>query len=199
MPEKQTQKTLERPPIVVVMGHVDHGKTTLLDYIKKTNVAAREAGGITQAVSAYEIEHAGKRITFIDTPGHEAFSATRSRGATVADLAVLIVAAEESLKPQTKEAVKILEETKTPFVVAINKIDKPEANVEKVKNDLTAAGVFLEGYGGQISYQPISAKTGKGVDDLLDLILLATEVEHLTYDPEAPAFGIHPRSPARSS
>ncbi len=208
----------ERPPIVVVMGHVDHGKTTLLDYIRKANVAGREAGGITQAVGAYEIirprtdagiaqtdaekiprssassprtsaPSEGRKMTFIDTPGHEAFTKMRSAGATVADLAILIVAADEGLKPQTKEAIKILEETKTPFVVAINKIDKPDASMEKVKNDLTAAGVLLEGYGGNISYHGISAKTGEGVDDLLDLVLLAADMEDLSYDPDAPARG----------
>lgn len=181
--------THPRPPVVVIVGHVDHGKTTLLDYIKKTNVAAREAGGITQAVSAYEITHNGHRITFIDTPGHEAFSNMRNRGANIADLAILVVAAEEGLKPQTKEAIQILWDTKTPFIVALNKIDKPEANIEKVKNELTAFGVLLEGYGGQISWQGVSAKTGEGVNDLLDHILLAAEVEGFSYDPAAPASG----------
>ncbi len=211
---------IRRPPVVVVMGHVDHGKTTLLDYIRKTNVASREAGGITQSIGAYEIVHpnsappptglrqsesahpndisinqpnqresAARKITFIDTPGHEAFIKMRSRGANVADLAVLVVAADEGPKPQTKESIKILEETKTPFVVAITKIDKNNADIERVKNELMSAGVLLEGYGGQISYQPVSAKTGEGVNELLDLILLAAEVEHLTYDENATAGG----------
>jgi translation initiation factor IF-2 len=184
-----SENTKQRPPIVVVMGHVDHGKTTLLDYIRKSNVAAREAGGITQAIAAYEITHNGKRMTFIDTPGHEAFSRMRSRGAAAADLAILVVAAEEGVKPQTQEAINILNESKTPFVVAINKIDKPGANVERVKNELMTAGVLLEGYGGQVSYQPISAKAGDGVTDLLDLLLLAAEVENLTYDPSHPTKG----------
>jgi len=185
-----------RPPIVVVVGHVDHGKTTLLDYIRKTTVAAREAGGITQAVGAYEIVRApaaggpARKITFIDTPGHEAFTAMRSRGAQAADLAVLVVAADEGVKPQTKEAIKILEETKTPFVVALNKIDKVQGgNLEKAKTDLANAGVLLEGYGGQVSYHGVSAKTGEGVSDLLDLILLSTDVENLTYDAAAAASG----------
>lgn len=222
-----------RPPVVVVMGHVDHGKTTLLDYIRKTNVASREAGGITQSIGAYEIIHAphesqidadktrinadnisvnqrsnqrasalsdrvppkasavaqGKRITFIDTPGHEVFTKMRSRGANIADLAILVVAADEGLKPQTKESVKILEETKTQFVVAITKIDKNNADIERVKNELLTNGVMLEGYGGQVSYQPVSAKTGEGVNELLDLILLTAEVEHLTYDKNAAASG----------
>lgn len=194
------KNSIPRPPVVVVMGHVDHGKTTLLDYIRKTNVAGKEAGGITQSVGAYEITHQTKdpqhptsnvqrKITFIDTPGHEAFTKMRSRGATIADLAILVVAAEEGLKPQTKESIKILNDTKTPFVVAINKVDKPEANVDKVKNELTAEGVLLEGYGGHISFEPISAKTGQNVDALLDLILLAADYESLTYESAAPASG----------
>jgi len=202
-----------RPPIVVVVGHVDHGKTTLLDYIRKStygtraassggpasmsrgetgeprSVAEREAGGITQAISAYEIEHKGKRMTFIDTPGHEAFKSMRSRGATVANLAILVVAADEGVKPQTAEAIKALEETKTPFVVAINKMDKEGADIERIKQELSSAGVFLEGYGGQVSFQPISAKTGKGVDELLELLLLAWELEDATFDPKSPASG----------
>ncbi len=187
-----------RPPIVVVMGHVDHGKTTLLDFIRKANIAAREAGGITQATAAYEIEHrpAGaaaadpaRRITFIDTPGHEAFSAMRSRGAQVADIAVLVVAADEGVKPQTKEAIAIIEASKTPYIVAINKVDKTGGSVEKAANDLAAAGVLLEGHGGQVSYHAVSAKTGAGVDDLIDLIILVADMENLTYDPSAPASG----------
>lgn len=188
-------QTKTRPPIVVVMGHVDHGKTTLLDYIRKANIAAREAGGITQATAAYEIEHCpagatdARKITFIDTPGHEAFIAMRARGAQIADLAILVVAADEGVKPQTKEAIKIIEEAKTPFIVAINKVDKTGGVIDKARNDLMAAGVLLEGYGGQVSYHAISAKTGEGVDDLLDLILLAADVEDLTYDASAPASG----------
>jgi translation initiation factor IF-2 len=178
-----------RPPIVVVMGHVDHGKTTLLDYIRKANIAAREAGGITQATAAYEIEHADRKITFIDTPGHEAFTAMRSRGAQVADLAILVIAADEGVKPQTKEAIQIILDAKTPFIVAINKVDKTGGNLDKARNDLMAAGVLLEGYGGQVSYCAVSAKTGEGVDGLLDLILLAADVEDLTYDATAPASG----------
>ncbi|MGD1003533.1 MAG: translation initiation factor IF-2 [Minisyncoccia bacterium] len=178
-----------RPPIVVVMGHVDHGKTTLLDYIRKAKIAAREAGGITQATAAYEIARDDRKITFIDTPGHEAFIAMRSRGAQVADLAILVIAADEGVKPQTKEAIKIIEEAKTPFIVAINKVDKTGGNLDKARNDLMAAGVMLEGYGGQISYCAVSAKTGEGVDALLDLILLAADMENLTYDASAPASG----------
>ena len=206
---------IPRPPIVVVMGHVDHGKTTLLDYIRKANIAAREAGGITQATAAYEIEHIigsaaasggaasaeeKRKITFIDTPGHEAFTAMRSRGAHIADLAILVVAADEGTKPQTKEAIKIIEDSKTPFIVAINKIDKTGGSMDKARNDLMAAGVLLEGYGGQVSYCGISAKTGEGVNDLLDLVLLAADMENLQYDASAPASGFvleAKRSPSR--
>ncbi|MEK7193471.1 MAG: translation initiation factor IF-2 [Patescibacteria group bacterium] len=189
MSEKNTKNQIIRSPIVVVMGHVDHGKTTLLDYIRKTTTAAREAGGITQSIGAYEIEHAGRRITFIDTPGHEAFAKMRAAGAEVADLAILVVAADDGVKPQTKEAILTLEAAKTPFVVAINKTDKPGVDLDRVKNELTTAGVLLEGYGGQISYYGISAKTGEGVNDLLDLVLLSADVLGLTYDPTKPASG----------
>jgi len=189
MTNSQNKNLKPRPPIVVVMGHVDHGKTTLLDYIRKTNVASREAGGITQAIGAYEIEHGGKKITFIDTPGHEAFSKMRAHGARVADLAILVVAADEGVKPQTEDALKAILKEKIPFIVAINKIDKPGANIEKVKQELAKAGVMLEGFGGNVSWQGVSAKTGEGVSELLDLILLAAEVENLSFNPEAPAKG----------
>jgi len=193
MRETSLKSLLPRPPIVVVVGHVDHGKTSLLDYIRKTNVVGREAGSITQSTGAYEIKHpptgGGKYITFIDTPGHEAFSRMRERGAKVADIAILVVAADEGIKPQTLEALNILKNSKTPFVVAITKIDKPNANVEKVKNELLANGVLLEGYGGDISWQAISSKTGAGIDELLNFILLMGEVLDLKYDPHAPAKG----------
>lgn len=170
----------KRPPVVSILGHIDHGKSTLLDYIRKTNIVDKEAGGITQAISAYEVErtHGGttEKITFIDTPGHEAFSGMRERGATTADIAILVVSAEDGVKKQTLEAYKEIEKAKVPFIVAINKIDKPAANVEKTKISLAEAGIYLEGYGGNISYTAISAKTGQGVDELLDLILLTAEV-----------------------
>ncbi len=190
MIEKKVENQIPRPPIVVIMGHVDHGKTTLLDYIRKTNIVAREVGGITQSIGAYEITHNDKKITFIDTPGHEAFSKMRARGAKIADLAILVVAADDNIQPQTKESIQTLNDAKTPFIVAINKIDKPNADVEKIKNDLTANGVFLEGYGGNISWHAISAKTGEGINELLDLILLAAEMENLTYEPNAQACGV---------
>lgn len=179
-----------RPPIVAIMGHVDHGKTTLLDYIRKTNVAGKEAGGITQSMGAYEIVHAGKKITFIDTPGHEAFSKMRAYGAQIADLAILVVAADDGVKPQTLNALKHIQEAKIPYVVAINKTDKPNADVEKAKMDLGQNGVFLEGFGGNVSWHGISAKTGDGVNELLDLVLLSTEMEGLTYETEGAASGI---------
>ncbi|MEY4731224.1 MAG: translation initiation factor translation initiation factor [Candidatus Parcubacteria bacterium] len=204
MAQKSDIQLKPRPPIVVVVGHVDHGKTSLLDYIRKTNVVAREAGGITQAVGAYEIDvkaptpaqagsgsrpQASGKITFIDTPGHEAFTQMRCRGCDVADLAILVVAADEGVKPQTQESIKILNDAKTPFIVAITKVDKSGADLDKVKNDLTAAGVLLEGYGGHVSYESISSKSGAGIPELLDLVLLAAELENLTYDPSLPAEG----------
>jgi len=179
----------KRPPVVVVMGHVDHGKTTLLDCIRKCNVAAKEAGGITQAVGAYVITHNKELITFIDTPGHEAFTKMRSRGAQIADIAILVVAADDGVNVQTKEAIKIIVESELPYIVVINKIDLPGANVEKAKSSLLQAGVLLEGMGGGVSFQPVSAKTGEGINDLLDLVLLTAEVEELTCDPSSPAEG----------
>lgn len=186
---------MKRPPVIVVVGHVDHGKTTLLDYIRKANVAGKEVGGITQSVGAYEVMHPqsapseGRRMTFIDTPGHEAFGKMRRRGAHIADLAILVVAATDGVQQQTKEAIKMLQETETPFVVAINKIDQTGADEQKVKNELMQCQVFLEGSGGNVSWQAISAKTGTGVNELLDLLLLAADFEELTYEPDAPARG----------
>lgn len=190
----------KRPPVVAILGHIDHGKTTLLDFIRRENVVKTEAGGITQAIGAYEIEHKGQKITFIDTPGHEAFSEMRARGARVADLAVLVVAADDGVMPQTVNAIKHIKEAGVPFVVAINKIDVEGANVDKAKNGLIKNEVYLEGMGGDVSYQSISALKGTGVDDLLDLIVLASEVEDLKYDPEAPGEGViitSNRSPKR--
>lgn len=188
--EKKNSQNLKRSPVIVVVGHVDHGKTSLLDYIRKTNVTAKEAGGITQSVGAYEIEHDGKKITFIDTPGHEAFSKMRLRGAQAADIGILVVAADDGVEVQTKEAVKALQDSKTPFIVAVTKVDKPNADLEKVKNELTANQVLLEGYGGDISYQGVSSKTGEGISELLDLILLAADIEDLHYNPENLASGV---------
>ncbi|NMB92076.1 MAG: translation initiation factor IF-2 [Parcubacteria group bacterium] len=187
--QQKKNNLISRPPIVVVLGHVDHGKTSLLDYIRKTKVAEKETGGITQHIGAYEIEVKGKRITFLDTPGHEAFSKIRSRGAKVADIALLIIAADEGIKPQTKESLECIKQAQIPFIVVLTKIDKEGANPDKVKKDLTELGVYLEGWGGDISVVQVSARTGEGIDDLLDLILLTSEIEELTGNPQLPASG----------
>ncbi len=185
---------IPRPPVVAIMGHVDHGKSSLLDYVRKTNVVAGEAGGITQHLSAYEVtlpseSGTDRKITFIDTPGHQAFSDMRHRGARVADIAILIVSAEDSVKEQTIEAIETIKKSKTPFIVAINKIDRPAANPEKVKTDLLEHGVYVEGYGGDIPVALISAKAGTGVSELLDLILIAADIEELSGNPNIPATG----------
>ncbi len=194
---KQTgnNQTQPRAPIVVVMGHIDHGKSTLLDYIRKTNVVDKEAGGITQHLSAYEVAHKDQEgrdrtITFLDTPGHEAFKGMRSRGAQSADIAILVVSAEDSVKAQTIEAWKTITEGNLPYIVAINKIDKPNANPEKVKMDLAEKGIYLEGFGGDIPFAEISAKAGTGVDHLLELILLVADLGELKGDPNVPAEGV---------
>ncbi|MFH1769058.1 MAG: translation initiation factor IF-2 [Parcubacteria group bacterium] len=191
MPDKDTKsKSKIRPPVVVILGHVDHGKTSILDKIRETKVADREAGGITQHIGAYQIEHQGKTITFLDTPGHEAFSAIRARGAHVADVAILVIAAEEGIKPQTKESIKILKETKTPFVVAINKIDKEGANPMRVRQELAEQEVLVEDYGGQVPVGEVSAIKGEGLDNLLELVLLVTEMEELKEDISIDATGV---------
>ena len=184
-----TKKLTTRPPVVVVMGHIDHGKSTLLDYIRKSNIVAGEAGGITQHMGAYEVEHAGGKITFIDTPGHEAFGSIRTRGAEVADIAILVVSAEDGVKPQTLEAYKAIQSAKLPYIVAINKIDKPEANIERTKLNLSENEIYLEGYGGDISFVPISALTGAGVPELLELVNLTAEMNEMTADETALATG----------
>lgn len=177
--KKEKNSIKSRPPVVVIMGHVDHGKTTLLDYIRKTKVTEGEAGGITQHIGAYQVDQKGKKITFVDTPGHEAFGKMRSRGAKVADIAVLVVAAEEGVKPQTLESIKYIQEAKIPFIVALNKTDKPEANLEKVKKELGEHDVLIEEWGGKVPLVSISAKTGNGVPELLEMILLVAELEEL--------------------
>jgi len=186
---KTPAHTAERPPIVAVLGHVDHGKSTLLDFIRKANTVAKEAGGITQHVAAYEVVHKDKRITFIDTPGHAAFSAIRARGATVADIAILVVAADDGVKAQTLEALKSIRDAGTPFIVAINKIDKPNANIERTQATLAENGVYLEKLGGDVPWTAISAKAGTAVDELLDLILLVAEVEGFTGNADVSAKG----------
>lgn len=179
-----------RPPIVVVLGHVDHGKSSILEAIKDFHITARESGGITQHIGAYEVEHNGKKITFIDTPGHEAFSAMRSRGSKVADIAILVVAAEEGIKPQTKEAILHIKKAGISMIVAINKIDKPEANPAKVKGELAKEDILVESMGGKIPSVEVSAKTKKGIPELLELILLIGEMEKLGGDSEKPAEGV---------
>jgi translation initiation factor IF-2 len=189
--EQQKSDNLQpRPPVVVVLGHVDHGKTTLLDFVRKTKVAEKESGGITQHIGAYEVVHQGKKITFIDTPGHEAFSAIRSRGARVADIAILVVAAEEGIKLQTKEAILHVKKAGIPLIVAINKIDKSEANPEKVKRELAKEDILVESMGGKVPFVLTSAKTGQGLDALLELILIVAEMEELKGDIKKPAQGV---------
>ncbi|MBI4121307.1 MAG: translation initiation factor IF-2 [Parcubacteria group bacterium] len=198
-PKAQQQKkeagAVPRPPVVVVMGHIDHGKSTLLDYIRKTNVTAGEAGGITQHMYAYEIEHHNeggekRKITFIDTPGHAAFSLMRERGAEVADIAILVVAADDGVKAQTAEALKTIRDNNVPFIVALNKIDKEGANPERVKQELAEKEVFVEGYGGDVPTVAISAKRGDGIPELLDMVLLLADLRGLTGNPETSAEGI---------
>ncbi len=181
--EKESGKNLQsRPPVVTILGHVDHGKTTLLDTIRKTNIVAREAGGITQHIRAYQVKKKGQWITFIDTPGHEAFSAMRERGVSIADIAVLVVAADDGVRPQTQEVIAYLKEKKIPTIVAINKIDKPEANIMKVKKELSENGILLEDWGGKIMSAEISAKNNIGIDDLLEKIILLSEIEEFKAD-----------------
>ncbi|MAF59813.1 MAG: translation initiation factor IF-2 [Candidatus Pacebacteria bacterium] len=185
----------ERPPVIVIMGHVDHGKSALLDYIRKTNVVESEAGGITQHISAYEVNHKTKegkenRITFLDTPGHESFASMRERGSRVADIAVLVVSAEEGVKKQTLEALSSIKESGIPYIIAINKIDLPGANIDRTKDNLLENEIYLEGLGGDIPWVAISAKTGVGVPELLNTMLLVAELEELKGDGEIPAEGV---------
>jgi len=172
-----TAGSVSRPPVVVIMGHVDHGKTLLLDTIRTANVIGSESGGITQHIGAYQIDRDKGKITFIDTPGHEAFTTMRSRGAKIADIAILVVAADDGIKPQTKESIKIIKSGKLKMIVAINKIDKPDANIEKVKQELASENLLPEDWGGDTITVPISAKTGDGIDELLETILLVAEIE----------------------
>ncbi|MSU55262.1 MAG: translation initiation factor IF-2 [Candidatus Taylorbacteria bacterium] len=197
MTKKTEQKntSVPRPPVVAVMGHIDHGKTTLLDYIRKSNVTDKEAGGITQHVSAYEVFHKTpegltKPITFIDTPGHEAFAAIRSRGASVADIAILVVSGEDGVKPQTLEALKFIKESKLPFIIAVTKMDKPSANIERAKQSLLENEIYVEGYGGEVPCLPVSAKTGSGINELLDMVLLVAEVGEISANENLPAEGV---------
>jgi translation initiation factor IF-2 len=189
LPEDDAADLKERPPVVTVMGHVDHGKTSLLDAIRETEVVAGEAGGITQHIGAYQVHHNGKTVTFLDTPGHQAFTAMRARGAKVTDVAVIVVAADDGVMPQTMEAVDHARAAEVPMLVAVNKIDKPEAQPDRVRTELAQHDLNPEDWGGDTVYVDVSAKTKDGLDNLLDMIILVTELEELTANPDAPATG----------
>lgn len=180
---------VERPPVVTIMGHVDHGKTTLLDTIRKTSVADGEAGGITQAIGAYQIKYNDKKITFIDTPGHAAFTEMRARGASVTDIVIIIVAADDGVMPQTREAIDHAKAASVPIIVAVNKIDKPGANPDKVMTEMADAGILPDTWGGDVMFVNISAKNGTGIDDLLERILLVSEMQELKANPNRYASG----------
>ncbi len=179
----------ERPSVVTIMGHVDHGKTTLLDSIRNTKVTAGEAGGITQHIGAYQVEENGKRITFLDTPGHAAFTTMRARGAKITDITILVVAADDGVMPQTVEAINHAKAAEVPIIVAINKMDKPTANPDRVMQELTEHGLVPEAWGGDTIFVPLSAKTGEGIDNLLEMILLVGEVEEYKANPNRKAVG----------
>ncbi|MCH7522475.1 MAG: translation initiation factor IF-2 [Chloroflexi bacterium] len=187
--EEDASKLKPRAPVVTVMGHVDHGKTSILDAIRETNVTEKEAGGITQHIGAYQVEIEGKKITFVDTPGHEAFTAMRARGARATDIAVLVVAADDGVMPQTLEAIDHAKAADVPIIVAINKIDLPDANPDRAKQQLSERDVIIEEWGGDVIAVPVSAKTGAGLKDLLEHILLVAEVSELKADPDRPAEG----------
>jgi translation initiation factor IF-2 len=178
-----------RAPIVTIMGHVDHGKTSLLDAVRSTRVAAGEAGGITQHIGASEVEHNGRRIVFLDTPGHEAFTAMRARGAQVTDIAIIVVAADDGVMPQTREAIDHVRAARVPMIVAINKIDKPDANPDRVKQELADIGVLIEEYGGDVIAVPVSAKQGTGIGDLMEMVLLVADLQDLKANPNRSAVG----------
>ncbi len=188
--EDDDEDLVERPPVVTIMGHVDHGKTSLLDAIRETEVVAGEAGGITQHIGAYQVHHAGKTITFLDTPGHEAFTAMRARGAQVTDIAVVVVAADDGPKPQTVEAIDHARAADVPILVAVNKIDKEGADPARVRTDLTQRNLQPSDWGGDTEYVDVSAKTGQGLDELLETILVVAELEELVANPDAEASGV---------
>lgn len=188
--KKHQKITDTRPPIVTIMGHVDHGKTTLLDTIRKSRVVQSESGGITQHIGAYQVDYQSQKITFIDTPGHAAFTEMRSRGVNVTDVVILVVAADDGVKPQTVESIRLIQKAGVPFIVAVNKVDLPQASVETVKAQLTEYEVFVEGYGGQTPVLPISAKNGDGIDQLLELILLLFEMGEVRASRDNPLMGV---------
>ena len=187
--EDDAADLVDRAPIVTVMGHVDHGKTSLLDAIRSTTVAAGERGGITQHIGASDVTRGGRRVVFLDTPGHEAFTAMRARGAKVTDIAVVVVAADDGVMPQTLEAIGHAKAAKVPIIIALNKIDKPDANPDRVKTELTEAGIVIEEYGGETPMVPVSAKTGVGLDDLVDMVLLVADLQELKANPARSAIG----------
>lgn len=180
---------VSRAPIVTVMGHVDHGKTSLLDALRKTSVAAGERGGITQHLGASEVRRGGRSILFLDTPGHEAFTAMRARGARVTDIAIVVVAADDGVMPQTREAISHARAANVPIIVALNKIDKPDANPDRVKTELAEAGIVVEDYGGDVPLVAVSARSGAGLDDLLDMVLLVADLGDYKADPVRRAVG----------
>lgn len=185
-----SDKAADRPPVVAVMGHVDHGKTSLLDAIRQENVVEGEAGGITQHINAYQIEHSDRKITFLDTPGHEAFAALREHGAQLTDVAIIVVAADDGVKPQTKEAIRFAQRAGVKMIVALNKCDKPEADVNRVKQQLSEENLLVEEWGGDTVAVEVSAKTKDGIDKLLDMVLLVADVEELKAETDIPAEGI---------
>jgi len=187
--EEDASKLKPRPPVITILGHVDHGKTSLLDAIRTTNVTAREAGGITQHIGAYQIEYKDRKVTFLDTPGHEAFTAMRARGAQLTDVAILVVAADDGVQPQTIEAISHVKAAGVPIVVALNKMDKADANPDQVKAQLAEHNVTIEEYGGDTPLVPVSARTKLGIDDLLETVLLVADVAELTANPDRPAIG----------
>ncbi len=190
MASRNEENMVVIPPVVTIMGHVDHGKTSLLDMIRKTKVAAGEAGGITQHIGAYQVDIGGKKITFLDTPGHEAFTAMRARGAQVTHIAIIVVAADDGVMPQTREAIDHARAAKVPIIIALNKIDKANANPDHVKQQLAEIGVVIEEYGGDVVCVPVSARKGTGIDDLLEMILLVAEVQDIKANPNRPATGV---------
>jgi translation initiation factor IF-2 len=179
-----------RPPVVAVLGHVDHGKTSLLDKIRETNVVAKESGGITQHIGAYQVDVKGKKVTFLDTPGHEAFEKMRAHGAKITDIAIIIVAADDGIKPQTTEAIRHAKEANTPMIIAINKIDKPDADVMRVKTQFSEIGIPPQEWGGTTEFVEVSAKSGQGLDELLDIILVMAELQDIKADPTLKAQGV---------